>query len=150
MGLKALALQAMARNDPRNRHATEAENSRNKQASENAHLLRDIRQRLLAIATAERLPTALVDQRSDDLLAEYHDCNDATLLVCLRAWDASACMDAGQAPHGYTQAVQCSGCGPVLLWQGSPPEVIACPWCFRRKAGKPIPRPTNPLQEHCA
>ncbi len=129
--------------------ATEPERFADSQDSQRIGIV--MRTRLLTIASAECIDTALIDQRSDDLLAEYHDCTDATLLACLRAWDADARMDAGQAPQGYTQAVQCSGCGPVLLWPGSPQQVIACPWCFRRKAGKAIPRPpTDTTQEHCA
>lgn len=50
-------------------------------------------------------------------------------------------MDAGEVPDGYTKPCHCAGCGPVLLWPGCPDRVRACPWCFRRKAGKTIPRP---------
>jgi hypothetical protein len=32
----------------------------------------------------------------------------------------------------------------VLLWEGAPARVIACPWCLNRAAGKPVPRPSQP------
>lgn len=51
-------------------------------------------------------------------------------------------MDMGLPPlqWGDPVARTCEGCGPVLLWDGCPDVVKACPWCFRRKAGKPIAR----------
>jgi hypothetical protein len=59
----------------------------------------------------------------------------------LRALHRGADMDAGIVPASYTQAAHCDGCGPVWLWPEAPSRLIACPWCFRRKAGRPIPRP---------
>jgi hypothetical protein len=49
-------------------------------------------------------------------------------------------MDAGIVPPGWTTAAHCEGCGPVWLWPDAA-RVRACPWCFRRNAGKRIPRP---------
>jgi hypothetical protein len=53
-------------------------------------------------------------------------------------------MDKGLPPLEWGEPVarSCEGCGPVLLWAGCPDVVKACPWCFRRKAGKAIARPT--------
>lgn len=47
----------------------------------------------------------------------------------------------GTRPEHYTQRAHCEACGPVWLWEGAPARVLACPWCFNRTAGKPIPRP---------
>ena len=59
----------------------------------------------------------------------------------LRGREKGEAMDRGEVPKGYTKVVTCGGCGPVWLWPGARAHVIACPWCFRRKAGKRIPRP---------
>ena len=49
----------------------------------------------------------------------------------------------GEVPPEYTQIVHCEGCGPVPLWAGAPGRVVACPWCFNRVAGRPIPHPSG-------
>lgn len=67
----------------------------------------------------------------------------AALLALCEAQVGRQRMDAGLPPleWGEPVAAYCEGCGPVLLWAGCPAVVKACPWCFRRKAGKPIARP---------
>ena len=45
----------------------------------------------------------------------------------------------GQIPPNYTSVTVCAGCGPVPMWPNSPEYVLACPWCFNRAAGRPIP-----------
>ena len=49
----------------------------------------------------------------------------------------------GQVPPNYTSVTVCAGCGPVPMWPNSPEYVLACPWCFNRAAGKPIPTPID-------
>ncbi len=49
--------------------------------------------------------------------------------------------DRGERPADYVQPATCGGCGPVWLWPGAPARVRACPWCFNRATGTPIPRP---------
>ena len=110
-----------------------------------------IRAHLLSLAAANGIDAAHVHRLHEDDLAACRGCTNATLRDWLRLRNVTACMDAGRAPQGYTKAVECYGCGPVLLWQSSPDRVIACPWCFRRKAGKAIPRPaTATTWEPCA
>jgi hypothetical protein len=46
----------------------------------------------------------------------------------------------GVVPNHYTAATECQRCGPVPVWEGCPPEVKGCPWCFNRHAGLPIPK----------
>ncbi len=104
----------------------------------------DQRVRLLALAIGEGLDADLVHALPDaDLLAIPADYTDRNLRAYVRALDADRRMDAGMIPvdWGVPVAVTCEGCGPVLLWPTSPPVVKACPWCFKRKAGKTIPRP---------
>ena len=45
----------------------------------------------------------------------------------------------GKAPDHYTSATTCKHCGGVPIWEGCPPEVLGCPWCFNRLNGLPIP-----------
>lgn len=101
------------------------------------------RARLLVLATDEGLPAGLVHGLDDADAAACDGLPDITLRAYLRALEAGQRMDAGTVPPGWGDAVArtCEGCGPVLLWPTCPPMVKACPWCFRRKAGKAIPRP---------
>lgn len=101
----------------------------------------EIRAHLLAVAVAAGVPTATVHRLHADDVAACADQPDDTLRAYLRALDRGAVMDAGIAPPDYTQPAHCEGCGPVWLWPGVPARVTACPWCFRRKAGKALPRP---------
>lgn len=101
-----------------------------------------IRTQLLTLAACDGIDAAPVHHLRDNDLAACRACTIDELRGYLRALDYSARMDAGQAPPGYTQTAECSGCGPVLLWPGAPASVTACPWCFRRRAGKAIPRPS--------
>ena len=101
------------------------------------------RAHLLALAADEWVPEALVHGLTD---ADVRACNglpDTTLRAYLRALEASGHMDAGMVPPDWGEPVArtCEGCGPVLLWSACPPVVKSCPWCFRRKAGKVVPRP---------
>lgn len=96
--------------------------------------------RLLQVIRDQELPDRLLalDRATPAQLA-------ALTLDELRAYarllDRTRIMSAGLCPCGYTQRAICGGCGPVLLWVGAPAELIACPWCARRKAGQSIPRP---------
>ena len=68
-------------------------------------------------------------------------------LAMLRALEAESVRgqrERGERPPTYTQAATCDACGPVWLWPGAPARVLACPWCFNRRAGKPVPQPPTP------
>lgn len=105
-----------------------------------------IRAHLLALAEFECLEPALVHRLEDADVMACDGESDETLTAYLRALDAATRMDAGQPPTGWDAVRYCRLCGPVLLWPGCPPIVLACPWCFRRKAGRYVPRP----QVQCA
>lgn len=112
----------------------------------NGHEAEALRARLLELAEFECLEPTLVHRLDDADLAACAGLGDEVLIAYLRALDAAARMDAGMAPTGWTAARYCRLCGPVLLWPDCPPIVLACPWCFRRKAGRYVPRP----QVQCA
>ena len=110
-------------------------------------VLDGIRSHLLNLAEAENADGSIIRSLGAEELGECQGCTDDELRGYLRGLGYSARIAAGHAPPGYTQAAECAGCGPVLLWPGSPAKVIACPWCFRRRAGKPIPRPSHPATQ---
>ena len=105
-----------------------------------------MRAHMLALAEAEGRPAAIVQRLDADDLAACHGWPVDVLRAYLLALDWGATMDAGRTPPGYTMPASCRGCGPVWLWPGAPAHVIACPWCFRRNAGKAIPRPAEVTQ----
>ena len=89
------------------------------------------------------VPAAVVDSiNTEDVLACDGVAPDA-LAAYLRALARRQRMEAGEVPAGWTRAVACAGCGPVLLWADAPDAVIGCPWCHHRKAGRIIPRPAT-------
>ena len=45
----------------------------------------------------------------------------------------------GEVPSHYTALTECKNCGTVPIFDGSPPKVDACPWCFNRIAGRRMP-----------
>ena len=98
------------------------------------------RARLLALAADELLPAGLVHGLDDADASACARYPDADLRSYLRALAARERMDKGLTPLDWGEPVTrtCQSCGPVLLWADCPPTVKACPWCFRRKAGKPI------------
>jgi len=66
---------------------------------------------------------------------------DPSLLEAFAAAvQARRLREQGQIPDGWTETVTCAGCGPVPLWPGLPEKVLACPWCFNRLRGLPVPR----------
>lgn len=96
---------------------------------------------LLSAADRLGLPHALVHRLSVEDIAACADLSADTLGAYLRVLDRGERMDRGEVPPGFTAARYCAGCGPVWLWPGCPERVTACPWCHRRRAGKPVPRP---------
>ena len=45
----------------------------------------------------------------------------------------------GIVPDHYTATTKCQHCGPVPIFEGCWPESDACPWCFNRIKGLPMP-----------
>lgn len=99
-----------------------------------------IRAHLLHLAESEGVDAAHVHRLHADDVTACAGQPDKTLRAYLRGLVLGAGMDAGHVPPGWTTTAHCEGCGPVWLWPDAA-RVRACPWCFRRKAGKPIPRP---------
>ncbi len=109
--------------------------------------VRDLRNRLLALASIDAVPFGLVHALDDEDVMACSGLPENTLRSYVQLLARDDAMDHGLAPPEYTATVYCDGCGPVLLWPTCPPRLKSCPWCFRRKAGKPIPRPQAPRKE---
>lgn len=105
-----------------------------------------VRAHLLKLAEHEGVDGGLVHALPDEEVAACAGHDDMALRAYLRALEARRFLDSGVTPPVWTEpvTVTCEGCGPVLLWLGCPPVVKACPWCIRRKAGRPIAWPKEP------
>jgi hypothetical protein len=65
---------------------------------------------------------------------------DPALLECLaHAVQTRRMRERGEVPAHYTATTTCTHCGPVPIFPGVPAHVLACPWCFNRVAGMPVP-----------
>ena len=45
----------------------------------------------------------------------------------------------GEVPSHYTAITECKFCGIVPIFEGCPPKVKGCPWCFNRHKGLKTP-----------
>lgn len=36
----------------------------------------------------------------------------------------------GIVPRHYTNTTVCRKCGPVPIFEGCPPDILGCPWCW--------------------
>jgi hypothetical protein len=109
-------------------------------SSANDPAVRDeIRSHLLAFADGEGVDAAYVQRLHADDVAACVGESDETQRTYLRVLERGARMDAGMVPFDWTATANCAGCGPV--WWHKAERLTACPWCFKRKAGKVIPRP---------
>jgi hypothetical protein len=97
---------------------------------------------LLDLAIDEDLPGTTVAALSVRDLRACGDLSRQALAAFLHALARSQQMAVGRVPMGWTRIAECDGCGPVMLWPDAPAAVVACPWCWHRKAGRTIPKPT--------
>jgi hypothetical protein len=134
------AIPAILTPSPRHRIAESQESHRVR--VEKLHLP-GIRPHLLTLAADDGLPPSLIHGLPDADVTACDGYGDGELRAYLRALAARELLDAGKCPPEWGEPVArtCEGCGDVLLWADCPPVVKACPWCFRRAAGKPIARP---------
>ena len=54
------------------------------------------------------------------------------------AAETAARIRLGIVPEHYTNTTKCKHCGTVPIFEGCPPQVIGCPWCFA-EGPPPIP-----------
>ena len=153
IGLKALALRALSRNNPATADATglsKGSSPAQRAEPENDAFVAQIRNRLRHIAEAEVVDTSLIDTLPD---ADVLDCESLSeparraFVLMLRDTHLRA---QGKCPAGETAPALCRKCGPVWLasevaahapnvsgW----PVVLGCPWCTYQRQGRGFPRP---------
>ena len=69
---------------------------------------------------------------------------DPAQLKAFGDWVAVSDMrERGIVPDHYSATAECRRCGPVPIFEGCPPEVLGCPWCFNRIKGLPMPMRRN-------
>jgi hypothetical protein len=99
----------------------------------------ELRAHLLRLAKLEGVDAAHVHRLHADDVAACVGESDDTLRTYLRGLERGARMDAGMVPYEWKATAHCAGCGPVYWHKAE--RLTACPWCFKRKAGRVIPRP---------
>lgn len=103
------------------------------------------RLRLIRVAQSAGLPTREVLRLAECDMDALASCTDAECLAYTRALLSRADRRAGRVPQRWTRAAYCVGCGPVWLWPAAPAAVIACPWCWNRIEGLPVPAAQDAL-----
>jgi hypothetical protein len=115
------------------------------------NILKPLREHLLSLATAGGWGVDHVHRLHDLDVAGCVGLDERQLAAFLSMLEESAERHAGRVPAGHTAAIHCAHCGPVWIhpdiaevlpvvdgW----PRALGCPWCFARKAGGYIPRPS--------
>lgn len=106
---------------------------------------------LLALAAAEWIDPAHVHRQHDLDVAACIGLDTRQLAAYLAMLADTANRRAGRVPAGDTAAIHCEQCGPVWIHPtiaevlpvvGGWARALGCPWCFVRKAGGYIPRPS--------
>ncbi len=87
---------------------------------------------------SERSPTC--DDWSELLKNRNAELTEEELPVAIAMVAITDMRLRGIIPDHYTATTECKHCGPVPIWEGCPPEVEGCPWCFNRLKGLHIPR----------
>lgn len=75
----------------------------------------------------------------EELIKQFPDLEEQEVPVVIEMLHIQHMRSRGIVPHHYTAKTQCKHCGPVPIWDGCPPQVTGCPWCFNRIGGLPIP-----------
>jgi hypothetical protein len=74
-----------------------------------------------------------------ELKSEFPDLEPHESTVVLEILCVQEMRKQGVIPEHYTSTTTCKRCGLVPIWDGCPPKVQDCPWCFNRHSGLPIP-----------
>ena len=84
----------------------------------------------------------------DGVVDEAPQLTDAERAAVAYCEMAAKEREAGRVPASYTSTTKCGACGAVYIFPGSPNHVAACPWCYNRVRGLPIPRPQKEEADH--
>ena len=75
----------------------------------------------------------------EELKIQFPDLDHNEIPVVLEMLRIQEMRNQGAVPNHYTATTECKHCGSVPIWEGCPPEVLGCPWCFNRIKELPIP-----------
>ncbi len=89
--------------------------------------------------TAKRASVSSVSEWSELFETSNDDLEPDEVPVAAKLVEIVQMRERGEIPDHYTSTTICKHCGPVPIWNGCPPEVQGCPWCFNRHKGLPIP-----------
>ena len=93
----------------------------------------------LTAKTDKRASVSSVSEWSELLKNKNGEIAPDEMPVVAKMVEIAEMRERGQIPSHYTSTTTCKHCGPVPIWDGCPPEVLGCPWCFNRHKGFPIP-----------
>ena len=97
--------------------------------------------KVLTDKTDKRASVSSVSDRSEDFENPNKDEIEAQEKAVLAELEEIVRMrERGSVPDHYTSTTTCKRCGPVPIWNGCPPAIQGCPWCFNRHKGLPIPK----------
>ena len=82
----------------------------------------------------------LLENKNGEL--EEHQIPVATDMVAI-----TEMRERGIVPDHDASEAECNHCGPVPLFEGCPPQVNGCPWCFNRIKRLPMPNKEAHLTE---
>ena len=93
--------------------------------------------------TDKRASVSSVSEWSELLENENGELESDEVLIAAELVEIVQMRERGEIPAHYASTTTCKHCGPVPIWNGCPPEVQGCPWCFNRHKELPIPRIKN-------
>lgn len=89
--------------------------------------------------TAKTSSVSFGSEWSELLENKHYEMEELQLPVAAALVAIVEMREKGITPPHYTSQTDCKRCGPVPIFEGCPPEVEGCPWCFNRHRGFPIP-----------
>lgn len=113
--------------------------------------VRKLRAHLLELADQLGIDGTRVHHIPENDTALWAAVPEGSLPAYLLALGDTAARQAGKVPIGDTMPIYCACCGPVFGHPGIAavlpvmdgwPRALGCPWCFVRKAGGYISRPS--------
>ena len=90
--------------------------------------------------TAKRASVSSVSEWSELLENKDGELTEQEIPATIEMVAITEMRQKGVVPDHYTSTTTCKHCGPVPIWEGCPPKVLGCPWCFNRIKRLPIPK----------
>jgi len=75
----------------------------------------------------------------EELKSQFPDIEPSEVPVVIEMLGIQDMRYRGIVPEHYTATTECNRCGPIPIFEGCPPQIDGCPWCFNRVKGLPMP-----------